>query len=61
MQHAFQRVLWTSLALVWVLVVVAPASPQTTFDVFPQSGSDYLPGSFVVLANPAIDFDRLVR
>jgi len=43
---------WTFLAFVWVLILVAPAFSQTIFDVSPQSQTDYLPGTFVVLAHP---------
>jgi hypothetical protein len=47
------------LALAWSLVLVAPVFAQTTFDVYPQVQSNYLPGTFVVLANPVTGFDYL--
>ena len=52
MRSVLRRLSAIFLAFVGGLAVVAPAFSQTTFNVFPQSQSDYLPGTFVVLANP---------
>jgi autotransporter-associated beta strand protein len=52
MQLAFRQLSASLLVLLGVLAVVNPAISQAAFDVFPEAQSDYLPGTFVVLANP---------
>ncbi len=59
MQPVVRRVPVTCLALVGLLAFVAPAFSQTIFDVFPEWQSNYLPGTFVVLANPTTGGDYL--
>jgi autotransporter-associated beta strand protein len=51
MQPILRRSLEIFLILLAVLAIVDPAISQAAFDVYPQAQSDYLPGTFVVLAN----------
>jgi predicted aspartyl protease len=53
MQPDFRRLSRISLVFVLALVLASPGLAQASFDVFPQAQSNYLPGTFVVLANPA--------
>ncbi len=53
MQSILRRLSASFLFLLAYLPVVDPAISRAAFDVYPESQSDYLPGTFVVLADPS--------
>ena len=52
MRCGFRRLSWTFLAFVSALVFAAAAFSQTLPDIYPEAQTNYLPGTFVVLADP---------